>query len=62
MLTLEEMDSEVDVHPDTIRRWLKAHNVPVVRFSDKVLRVKREVWDVFVEGRTAGAPEDIAPQ
>lgn len=48
-LTVEEGASYLRVHPQTLRRWIKAGKVKAYRINRRTIRVKKEDLDSFIE-------------
>jgi excisionase family DNA binding protein len=40
MLTIKEAAEHFSVHPNTIRNWIKAGNIQVIRLSARTFRIE----------------------
>jgi len=49
-LSVEDIAKELNVHPDTVRGWIRAKQLKAFRFG-RDYRVKREDFDKFVDER-----------
>ena len=59
-LTVQEVAAELQVHEETVRRWIRDGEVPVVDLGRKAgYRVKRADLDAFLE-RRYGTPKKAA--
>jgi len=59
-LTVDEAAQELRVHPETVRRFISAGDLPVTRLGHRTLRIKREDWDAFLAARTERKDESDA--
>jgi excisionase family DNA binding protein len=57
LLTIEQVASELQLHPDTIRRYIREGKLKGVRISSTVVRVKRSELDKFIQDRSTDQPE-----
>ena len=51
LLTVEQVASELQLHPDTIRRYIREKKLQAVRISNTALRVRRSELDRFLKER-----------
>jgi len=57
LLTIEQVADKLQLHPDTIRRYIRERKLPSVRISGTVVRVKQSDLDKFIEDRYSDKPE-----
>lgn len=43
--TIQEVANELQVHEDTVRRWIKAGKVKVIRLGHRTVRITEEEFD-----------------
>jgi excisionase family DNA binding protein len=48
-LTVKEGADYLRVHPQTLRRWIKAGKVRVYRINRRIIRFRKEDLDSFIE-------------
>lgn len=48
LLTVAEVAVELHVHPDTVRRRIRAGEIRVVRMGRNIIRVRREDLEEFM--------------
>ena len=51
LLTVEQVASELQLHPDTVRRYIRENKLRAVRLSARDLRVRRSELDRFLRER-----------
>ncbi len=51
LLTIEQVASVLQLHPDTIRRYIREKKLKAVRLSATSLRVRRSELDKFIKER-----------
>lgn len=51
LLTIEQVATELQLHPDTIRRYIRQKKLKAVRIAPTALRVKRSELDKFIAER-----------
>ncbi len=56
LLTIEQVADRLQLHPDTIRRYIRERKLPGVRISATVVRVKKSDLDKFIEERSTDKP------
>jgi excisionase family DNA binding protein len=52
LLTIEQVAAELQLHPDTVRRYIRERKLTGVRISSTVVRVKRSELDKFLKERS----------
>ena len=57
LLTVDQVAAELQLHPDTIRRFIREGKIKAVKISTTVVRVKRSELDKFIEDRSTDQPE-----
>ena len=57
LLTIEQVADRLQLHPDTIRRYIRERKLPGVRISSTVVRVKKSDLDKFIEERSTDKPD-----
>ena len=57
LLTVDQVAAELQLHPDTIRRFIREGKLKGVRISATVVRVKRSELDKFIQDRSTDQPE-----
>ena len=57
LLTIEKVADRLQLHPDTIRRYIRERKLPGVRISATVVRVKKSDLDKFIEERSTDKPD-----
>jgi excisionase family DNA binding protein len=57
LLTIEQVAERLQLHPDTIRRYIRERKLPGVRISATVVRVKKSDLDKFIEERSTNQPD-----
>jgi excisionase family DNA binding protein len=55
-ITVEAIAHELDVHPDTVRGWIRGKKLRAFKFG-RDYRVKREDYQKFIDAR-ATTPEN----
>ena len=51
-MTIKQVALDMDVTPQTVLRWVSAKLLPVVRVNRRVLRVRRDDYERFLERKT----------
>lgn len=51
LLTIEQVAERLQLHSDTIRRYIRENKLPAVRISATVVRVKQSDLDKFIQDR-----------
>ena len=51
LLTIEQVASELQLHPDTVRRYIRERKLKAVRIASTALRVRRSELDRFLQER-----------
>jgi excisionase family DNA binding protein len=57
LLTIEQVAEKLQLHPDTIRRYIRERKLPSVRISATVVRIKQSDLDKFIQERYTDKPE-----
>lgn len=57
LLTIEQVAEKLQLHPDTVRRYIRERKLPAVRISATVVRVKQSDLDKFIQERYTDKPE-----
>jgi excisionase family DNA binding protein len=57
LLTIEQVAEELQLHPDTVRRYIRERKLVGVRISSTVMRVKRSDLNKFIQDRSTDQPE-----
>ena len=57
LLTIEQVASELQMHPDTIRRYIRERKLKGVRISSTVVRVRRSDLEEFLRERSTDEPD-----
>ncbi len=52
LLTIEQVAAELQLHPDTVRRYIREKKLTGVRIAPTVVRVRRSGLDRFLEERS----------
>ena len=50
-MTIEQVAAELQMHPDTIRRYIRERKLRAVRLSSTALRVRRSELNRFLDER-----------
>ncbi len=58
LLTIEQVAAELQLHPDTVRRYVREKKLKGVRISSTALRVRRSDLDKFLEERSTDDREE----
>jgi len=62
LLTVEQVAAELQLHPDTIRRYIREKKLRSIRLSSTALRIRRSELDRFIKQReTNGDKEEDKP-
>ena len=51
LLTIEQVAERLQVHPDTVRRYIREKKLRAIRLSNTNLRVRRSELDRFLKER-----------
>jgi excisionase family DNA binding protein len=51
-MTIKQVAEDMEVTPQTVLRWVAAKLLPVVRVNRRVLRVRRDDYERFLERKT----------
>jgi excisionase family DNA binding protein len=51
LMTVAEASNYLDVHPNTIRNYVKAKMIPVHKLSNRIYRFKKEDLDRFLSAK-----------
>ena len=51
-MTVKQVAEDMDVTPQTVLRWVSAKLLPVVRVNRRVLRIRRDDYERFLERKT----------
>jgi excisionase family DNA binding protein len=51
LLTVEQVAAELQMHPDTVRRYIREKKLRAVRLSSRDLRIRRSELDRFLKER-----------
>jgi excisionase family DNA binding protein len=57
LLTIEQVADKLQLHPDTIRRYIRERKLPSVRISATVVRIKQSDLDKFIQDRYSDKQE-----
>jgi len=57
LLTIEQVAEELQLHPDTVRRYIRERKLVGVRISSTVMRVRRSDLNKFIQDRSTDKPE-----
>ncbi len=58
LLTIEQVAERLQLHPDTIRRYIREKKLIGVRISGTVVRVKQSDLDKFIRDRSTDREEE----
>jgi excisionase family DNA binding protein len=58
LLTVEQVAAALQMHPDTIRRYIRERKLRAVRISATALRVRRSELNRFLRERETDQDED----
>jgi excisionase family DNA binding protein len=51
LLTVEQVAAELQLHPDTVRRYIREKKLKAVRLSSTNMRIRRSELDRFLKER-----------
>jgi len=51
LLTVEQVAAELQLHPDTVRRYIREKKLRAVRLSSTNMRIRRSELDRFLKER-----------
>jgi excisionase family DNA binding protein len=51
LLTVEQVAAELQLHPDTVRRYIRERKLKAVRLSSTNMRIRRSELDRFLKER-----------
>ena len=54
LLTVEQVAAELQMHPDTVRRYIREKKLRAVRLSARDLRIRRSELNRFLKERETG--------
>jgi excisionase family DNA binding protein len=55
--SIKEVAAMISVHPNTVKRWIGSGELPAVRLSHNLVRIRREDLEAFLAARSAGRPD-----
>jgi len=58
LLTIEQVAERLQVHPDTVRRYIREKKLRAIRLSNTNLRVRRSELDRFLKERETDKDAD----
>jgi excisionase family DNA binding protein len=58
LLTIEQVAERLQLHPDTIRRYIREKKLTGVRISGTVVRVKQSDLDKFIRDHSTDRKEE----
>ena len=58
LLTIEQVAERLQLHPDTVRRYIREKKMKAVRLSATNLRVRRSELERFIEERETNGGEE----
>ncbi|MGH2493726.1 MAG: helix-turn-helix domain-containing protein [Ktedonobacteraceae bacterium] len=58
LLTIEQVAERLQLHPDTIRRYIREKKLPSVRISGTVVRIKQSDLDKFIQKHYSDEPDE----
>jgi excisionase family DNA binding protein len=58
LLTVEQVAAELQLHPDTIRRYIREKKLRAVRLSSTNMRIRRSELDRFLKERETNGEDD----
>jgi len=61
LLTVEQVAAELQMHPDTIRRYIREKKLRAVRLSARDLRVRRSELESFLKERDTDGESRTMP-
>jgi len=61
LLTVEQVAAELQMHPDTIRRYIREKKLRAVRLSARDLRVRRSELERFLKERDTNGESRMMP-
>jgi excisionase family DNA binding protein len=56
-LSVEDIAKELNVHPETVRLWIRDRELPAVQLK-RTYRIKRTDYDEFLRNRYTGKKDD----
>jgi len=57
LLTIDQVAAELQLHPDTVRRYIREKKLASVRIAPTVVRVRRSELDRFLQDRSISAED-----
>jgi excisionase family DNA binding protein len=58
LLTVEQVAAELQLHPDTIRRYVREKKLRSIRLSSTALRIRRSELERFIKERESNGGEE----
>ena len=58
LLTVEQVAAELQLHPDTVRRYIREKKLRAVRLSSTNMRIRRSELDRFLKERETNGEDD----
>ena len=58
LLTVDQVAAELQLHPDTIRRYIREKKLKSVRLSPTNLRIRRSELERFIREREDGESDE----
>ena len=58
LLTVEQVAAELQLHPDTVRRYIREKKLRAVRLSSTNMRIRRSELDRFLKERETNGDDD----
>ena len=58
LLTVEQVAAELQLHPDTVRRYIREKKLQAVRLSSTNMRIRRSELDRFLKERETNGEDD----
>lgn len=58
LLTIEQVAERLQVHPDTVRRYVREKKLSAIQLSKTNLRVRKSEFDRFLKERETDTKQD----
>lgn len=58
LLTIEQVAERLQLHPDTVRRYIREKKLTAIRLSNTNMRVRKSELDRFLRERETGKDDD----